>query len=86
MANLLLFNISCGRVATFSNKLHIYIHIYLSISKLQKSSSSVAFIRKVLHNNIKLSFAKIKENTNTKSSAEKYLMRGHINKHYNDIR
>ena len=25
-------------------------------------------------------------NTNTKSNAEKDLMRGHINKHYNDIR
>ena len=60
-----------------------------TIAKLHKSSSSVAFFKKALHNNITPTFAKIKgqfSNTNTKSNAEKDLMRGHINKHYNDIR
>ena len=76
-------NILYGRVATYYNKLK------KTISKLHKSSSSVAFIKKALHNNITPTFAKIKGqflNTNTKSNAEKDLMRGHINKHYNDIR
>ena len=79
MANLLICNILYGRVATYYNKLN------KTISKLHKSSSSVAFIKKALHNNITPTFAKIKGqflNTNTKSNAEKDLMRGH----YNDIR
>ena len=69
-------------VATYYNKLK------KAISKLHKSSSSVAFIKKALHNNITATFAKIKGqflNTSSKSNAEKELMRGHINKHYNDI-
>ena len=83
MANLLIYNILHGPVATYYNKLKE------TRSKLHKSSSSVAFPKKVLYNNITPIFAKIKRqflNANTKSNAEKGLMRGHINKRYNDIR
>ena len=81
MANLLICNILYGRVATYYNKFK------KTISKLHKSSSSVAFIKKALNNNITPTFAKIKRQfLKTKSNAEKDLMRGHINKHYNDIR
>ena len=83
MVNLLIYNILHGRVATYYNKLK------KAISKLHKLSSSVAFTKKALYNNIRPIFAKIKRqflNANTKSNAEKDLMRGHINKHYNDIR
>ena len=83
MANLLIYNILHGPVATYYNKLKE------TRSKLHKSSSSVAFPKKVLYNNITPIFAKIKRqflNANTKSNAEKGLMRGHINKRYDDIR
>ena len=43
MANLLICNILYGRVATYYNKLK------KTISKLHRSSSSVAFIKKMLH-------------------------------------
>ena len=59
-----------------------------TMSKLHESSSSVAFIKKALYNNITTTFAKIKGQflkANTKSNAEKDLMRGHINKHDNDV-
>ena len=58
-------------------------------SKLHKSSSSVTFIKKSLHNNITPTFKKVKGqflNTSNKSNAEKDLMRGHIKKRYNNIR
>ena len=72
-------------MATYYNKLT------KTISKLHKSSSSVAFIKKTLikHNKITPTFGKMKgrfSNTSTKSNAEKDLMRGHIHKHYHDIR
>ena len=70
-------------MATYYNKLK------KNISKLIKSSSSVVFIKKTLHNNTTPTFAKIKgrfSNTSTKSNVEKDLMRGQINKHYHDIR
>ena len=54
MANLLIYNILYGRVATYYKKLK------KTISKLHKSSSSVAFIKKALYNNILSTFAKIK--------------------------
>ena len=72
-----------GRVTTYYNKLK------KNISKVIKSSSSVVFIKKTLHNNTTPTFAKIKgrfSNTSTKSNVEKDLMRGQINKHYHDIR
>ena len=78
MVNLLIYNTLYGRVATYYNKLK------KTISTLHKSSSSVAFIKKALHNNITPTFAKVRAqflNTNTKSNAEKDLMKGH-----NDIR
>ena len=80
MANLLIYNILHGPVATYLKETR---------SKLPRSSSNVAFTKKVLYNNITPIFAKIKRqflNANTKSNAKKDLMRGHINKHYNDIR
>ena len=76
-------NFLYGRVATYHNKLK------KTISKLNKSSASVAFFKKVLYNNITPTFVKIKGellNAKSKSNAEKDLMRGHINKQYNDIR
>ena len=54
MANLLIYNILLGRVATYYNKLK------KTISKLHKSSPSAAFIKKALNNNITSTFAKIK--------------------------
>ena len=76
MTNLLIYNISYGSVVTYCNKLKKI------ISKLHKLSSSVALIKKALHNNITPTFAKIKGqflNINIKSNAEKDLVRGHIN-------
>ena len=70
-------------MTTYYNKLK------KNISKVIKSSSSVVFIRKTLHNNITPTFGKIKgrfSNTSTKSNVEKDLMRGQINKHFHDIR
>ena len=70
-------------MTTYYNKLK------KNISKVIKSSSSVVFIKKTLHNNITPTFGKIKgrfSNTSTKSNVEKDLMRGQINKHYHDIR
>ena len=80
MANLLIYNILHGPVATYLKETR---------SKLPRSSSNVAFTKKVLYNNITPIFAKIKRqflNGNTKSNAEKGLVRGHVNKRYNDIR
>ena len=54
MANLLIYNILYGRVATY------YKQLKKTISKLHKPSSSVAFIKKALYNNITSTFAKIK--------------------------
>ena len=72
-----------GPVATYYNKLK------KTMSKLHKSASSVAFIKKALHNNFTPTFTKIKGRflyANTKENAEKDRMRGHINKLYNAIR
>ena len=83
MANLLIYNILHGPVATYYNKLKE------TRSRLPRSSSNVAFTKKVLYNNITPIFAKIKRqflNGNTKSNAEKGLVRGHVNKRYSDIR
>ena len=67
MANLFIINVLYGRVATD------YIKLKKIIAKLHKSSSSVAFVKKVLFNNLVSMFAKgrgqfvngkIKTNTN----------------------
>lgn len=82
MASLLICNSLYGSVATYCNKLR------KTVSKLQKSSSSAAFIKKALHNNMTPIFTKIKGqcfNANTKSNAGKDFMRGQFNKH-NDNR
>ena len=80
-SNLFIYNNLHGRVATY------YENSKNTTSKLHKLSSVVAFTKKALHNNTTLNLAKIKGqflNTNSKSNAEKHLMRGNINKH-NDI-
>ena len=83
MANLLIIDVLYKRVAANYNK------IKRIISKLQKSSSSVGFIKKSLFNNITPTFAKVNGqfiNDNTKVNVEKEVMKSHLNKHYNDIR
>ena len=57
--------------------------------KLRNTILKCSFYLKALYNNITPTFVKIQGqflNTNTKSNAEKDLMRGYINKHQNDIR
>ena len=67
------------------------------MSELHKLASSVAFIKKALHNNFTPTFTKIKVPflytdtelffyTDTESNAEKDIIGGHINKLYNAIR
>ena len=59
------------------------------LSKLHKSSSSAAFIKKVLYKNVTPTFAKVKGqflSGNVKLNVEKDLMKSHLNKHFNDIR
>ena len=83
MANLLVYNILYKRVAINYNKLRKV------ISKLHKTSSSIAFIKEALYNNITPTFAKIKGqflNNKTVKDSEQTLMKNHMNSHYNKLK
>ena len=78
MANLFIYRILHNHVANYSNKMEKI------LSKLHKSSSSTAFIKKALYKNVAPTFAKVKGqflNGNVKLNAEKDLMKSHLNKH-----
>ena len=83
MANLFIYRILHNRVANYSNKMEKI------LSKLRKSSSSTAFIKKALYKNVTPTFTKVKGqflNGNVKLNAEKDLVKSHLNKHFNNIR
>ena len=83
MANLLVYCILYNRVVNYSN------NIKQILSKLNKSSSTAAFIKKGQCKNVTPIFDKVKGqflNGNAKLNTEKDLMKSHLNKHFNDIR
>ena len=70
MANLFIYRISYNHVVNYSNKMKKI------LSKLRKSSSSRAFIKKALYKNVTPTFGKVKGqflNGNVKLNAEKVL-------------
>ena len=79
MANLLKGFITTNGIANIYNK---FIKV---TSKLRKKSSSTGFIKKALHHNVTLTFAKIRGqfvNNKDQLDAERKLIISHLIKHY----
>ena len=75
MANLSLINILPDRVAVQ------YIQLKRIMSKMHRTSSSIAFIKKAIYNDITPVFAKVKGqfiNKNNQLKSEKLIMKSHL--------
>ena len=82
MANLSLLNILPDRVAVH------FIQLKRITSKMHKTSSSIAFIKKAIHNAVTPTFAKVKGqfiNKKDQLISEKFIMKSHLNKHYKTL-
>ena len=66
-----------------------YFPLRNTISKIQKTSASIGFVKKALYNNVTPTFAKISgcfANEVSKKKSEKILLRSHLSDHYATLR
>ena len=65
-----------------------YLKLKSITSKLQRTSSNIAFIKKLLHHNLVLTFAKVQGqlvNIKSKTRAEESILKSHLVEHKKNI-